>query len=113
MRFPVIVYNGRLFWLGHACIRERGARRRRIRLSASPGFSRKSEGLPGYWIVLFVRAVVLHPAGYMPPLAHGAGRHVFAFRQFRTLGIRDEIDFEALPPRPTRSSASASPIPLP
>ena len=31
--------------------------------------SRRGEGLPGYWAVLFVRAVVEHPAGYDPLLA--------------------------------------------
>ena len=39
------------------------------RLSAPPELSRRGEGLPGYWAVLFVRAVVEHPAGY-GPLAH-------------------------------------------
>lgn len=31
--------------------------------------SRKGEGLPGSWAVLFVRALVEHPAGYDPLLA--------------------------------------------
>ena len=29
--------------------------------------SRRGEGLPGYWTVLFVRAMVEHPAGYRSP----------------------------------------------
>ena len=32
--------------------------------------SRRGEGLPGAWAVLFVRAMVEHPAGYVPLLAH-------------------------------------------
>ena len=39
------------------------------RLSARPGRGR-GEGLPGYGAVLFVRAMVEHPAGYNPLLAH-------------------------------------------
>jgi hypothetical protein len=31
--------------------------------------SRRGEGLPGYGTVLFVRAMVEHPAGYNPLLA--------------------------------------------
>jgi hypothetical protein len=51
--------------------------------------SRRSEGLPGSWAVLFLRAVVVHPAGYDPLLAHRNGEVVVAFRSNRTLGIRD------------------------
>ena len=29
--------------------------------------ARRGEGLPGYWTVLFVRAMVAHPAGYKSP----------------------------------------------
>src|SRR5206468_8185648 len=36
--------------------------------------SRRGEGLPGYWTVLFVRAMVEHPAGYDPLLAHDTER---------------------------------------
>ena len=36
--------------------------------------SRRGEGLPGYWTVLFIRAMVEHPAGYAPLLAHFAQR---------------------------------------
>jgi len=42
--------------------------------------------------------VVEHPAGYSPLLAHRIGEAVVAFRRNRTLGIRDEIDFEAANP---------------
>ena len=65
---------GRLFcasWADDTCARERVVRRRRV--TGSPrrrDVSRRGEGLPGYWAVLFVRAVVEHPAGYDPLLAH-------------------------------------------
>src|SRR5882724_10260276 len=32
--------------------------------------SRKGEGLPGSWAVLFICVLVEHPARYVPPLAH-------------------------------------------
>jgi hypothetical protein len=46
---------------------------RRRRVAGSPGnrdVSRRGEGLPGYGAVLFVRAMVEHPAGDAPLLAH-------------------------------------------
>ena len=46
---------------------------RRRRVTGSPSrrdMSRRGEGLPGYGAVLFVRAMVEHPAGYGPLLAH-------------------------------------------
>src|SRR5207253_9126012 len=51
--------------------RQRVGRRRRV--TGSPqdrDGSRRGEGLPGAWAVLFVRAMVEHPAGYGPLLAH-------------------------------------------
>src|SRR5262249_13311716 len=53
------------------CPRLRVVRRRRV--TGSPqdrNVSRRGEGLPGYGAVLFVRAMVEHPAGYGPLLAH-------------------------------------------
>ena len=53
------------------CARKRVVRRRRV--TGSPphrSVSRRGEGLPGYGAVLFVRAMVEHPAGYGPLLAH-------------------------------------------
>ena len=53
------------------CARQRVVRRRRV--TGSPhnrSVSRKGEGLPGYRAILFVRAMVEHPAGYDPLLAH-------------------------------------------
>jgi hypothetical protein len=45
---------------------------------------------PGLWGVLFVCAMVEHPAGYVPLLAllHGEGEE--AFRSCSTLGIREK-----------------------
>ena len=53
------------------CAHQRVMRRRRV--TGSPqdrDGSRRGEGLPGSWTVLFVRAMVEHPAGYGPLLAH-------------------------------------------
>ena len=53
------------------CARLRAVRRRRV--TGSPqdrNVSRRGEGLPGYGAILFVRAMVEHPAGYGPLLAH-------------------------------------------
>ncbi len=52
-------------------------------------------GLPGYWAVLFVRAVMQHPAGLdrsSPLLLFEKiyGEAAIAFRKFRPLGIRSE-----------------------
>ena len=65
---------GRLFYAHGAddtCARQHVVRRRRV--TGAPrhrDWSRRGEGLPGYWAVLFVRAMVEHPAGYDPLLAH-------------------------------------------
>jgi len=67
--------------------------------SPSPRFlPRKDKGLPGYWTVLFVRAVVQHPAGYgssSPLLLFEKiyGEAAIAFRKFRPLGIRNDYSF--------------------
>ena len=58
----------------------------------------RSEGLPGSWAVPFLRTVVEHAAEYDPLLAHRDGEVVVAFRQKGTLGIRDDIVFEAANP---------------
>ena len=57
-------------------------------------FTRRSEGLPGFWAVLFVRAAVEDSAGCGPRLAHGAEAAV-AFKQSNTLGTRNGIAFVA------------------
>ena len=65
---------GRLFCAFAAddtCARQRVVRRRRVTGSPqSRDVSRRGEGLPGAWAVLFVRAMVEHPAGYRSLLAH-------------------------------------------
>ncbi len=68
------------------------------RLSERPVSSRKGADLPGYWAVLFLRAVVQHPAGRDPssPLLlfekiHG--EDAMAFAKNRTLGIRNGYSF--------------------
>ena len=51
-------------------------------------------GLPGFWAVLFVRAVVEDPAGCGSLLAHGGGAAA-AFRRSKALGTRKVIGFVA------------------
>jgi hypothetical protein len=68
------------------------------RLSATPVTPEERQGLPGYWTVLFLRAVVQHPAGYgisSPLLLFEKiyGEAAIAFRKFRSLGIRNEYSF--------------------
>ena len=79
---------------------QRAVRRRRV--TGSPhnrSVSRRGEGLPGYGAVLFVRAMVEHPAGYHPLLAQKLSPGmVVAFREHRTLGIREGIGFGAACP---------------
>ncbi len=58
-------------WADDTCTRRRVVRRRRV--TGSPqdrSVSRRGEGLPGYGAILFVCAMVEHPAGYGPLLAH-------------------------------------------
>src|SRR5262245_45916707 len=77
---------GRFFcaaWADDTCARQRVVRRRRV--TGSPqdrDGSRRGEGLPGAWAVLFVRAMVEHPAGDTPLLAQTTRmqRGVVAFR---------------------------------
>ena len=55
----------------NTCAHQRVVRRRRV--TGSPLYrdgSRRGEGLPGAWAVLFVRATVEHPARYGPLLAY-------------------------------------------
>ena len=66
-----------------------------------------------------MRAVVEHPAGYdlslpLPLFERICGEAVVAFRENRTLGIRNSHSFRGrIIPRLTRSRAYASPISLP
>jgi hypothetical protein len=60
-----------------------GACRARGLITGSPkrrSLSWREEGLPGYWAVLFVRAVVLDPAGYVVPMARLAVTTSLVFR---------------------------------
>ena len=54
------------------------------RLSARPALSTgRGEGLPGYGTVLFIRAMVEHPAGYDPLLAQPTQGAVIAFDEIQ------------------------------
>ena len=84
-----------MFWADSACIRGRAVARRVF--TGSPYIRivpRKSEGLPGFWAVLFVRAVVEDPAGCGPPLAR-SGEAAVAFRRNNALGTRNVVVFVA------------------
>jgi hypothetical protein len=88
------------------------------RLSVAPDYPWKDKDLPGYRAILFVRAVMQHPAGLDPSLPLPLferinGEAVIAFAKNRTLGIRNDVVFGATYPRPTRSRAYASPASLP
>ena len=88
---------------------QRAVRRRRV--SGSPlyrGLSRRGEGLPGYGTVLFVRALVEHPAGYDPLLAQFAQGVIIAFDEIQHSRHPGSIGFGAAVPRPARSHAYAS-----
>ena len=79
--------------------------------------SRRGEGLPGYWTVLFVRAMVEHPAGYKSPPRPGKKKHlhagvVVAFDEIQLSRHPGSIGFGAAVPRPARSHAYASLIPF-
>ncbi len=63
----------------------------------------------GYWAVLFVRALVVHPAGYVLLLAHSRRSHC-CLRYIPALSASGKaISFGAAVPRPARSPAYASP----
>src|SRR5262249_45428896 len=91
----------RLFCADDTCAHQRVVRRRRV--TGSPldrDGSRRGEGLPGAWAVLFVRAMVEHPAGDTPLLAQTTRmqRGVVAFRENRTLGLREDERFRGRMP---------------
>ena len=104
---------GRLFcatWADDTCARTRVVRRRRV--TGSPqdrDESRRGEGLPGYGAVLFVRAMVEHPAGYRPLLAPLTERLLWPSGNSAPWASGKAIGFGAAVPRPARSSAYASP----
>jgi hypothetical protein len=92
------------------CARIRAVRRRRV--TGSPlhrNSSRRGEGLPGYGTVLFVRALVEHPAGYGPLLALFTQGALIAFDENPALSASGKTrGFGAAVPRPARSHAYAS-----
>jgi hypothetical protein len=101
-------------WADDACTRQRAVRRRRV--TGSPqdrNVSRRGEGLPGYAAVLFVRAIVEHPAGYPPHLARYRTGGLLPSIYSGTLGIRKDHGFGAAILRPARLHASASPVLFP
>ncbi len=54
-------------------------------------------GLPGAWIVLLLRAVVVHPAGCDLPSPY-CGQTAVAFKESNPLGTRNDIIFVAACP---------------
>ena len=95
------------------CTRQRVVRRRP--LTGSPSnrdMSRRGEGLPGYWAVLFVRAIVEHPAGYASLLAHLTQRALLPSSNPALSASGKAIGFGAAYPWPTRSRTYASPVPF-
>ena len=107
---------GRFFCASEAdntCARERVVRRRRV--TGSPqnrDEARRGEGLPGYGAILFVRAMVEHPAGYVPLLAHLPERLLWPSGNSAPWASGKMIGFGAATPWPTRSHAYASPRPF-
>src|SRR5215510_4546698 len=98
--------------LGRRHVRPQRAVRRR-RVTGSPhnrSVSRRGEGLPGYGAVLFVRAMVEHPAGYGPLLAHNTEKPLLPSGKSGPWASGKVIGFGAA--WPTRSPAYASPRPL-
>jgi len=96
------------------CARIRVVCRRRV--TGSPqhrDWSRKGEGLPGYWTVLFGRAVVEHPAGYAPSSPYLSETALLPSGHSAPWASGKNIGFGAASPRPTRSYAYASPAFLP
>jgi hypothetical protein len=92
------------------CAHQRAVRRRR--LTGSPqnrDMSRRGEGLPGYWAILFARARVEHPAGYPPLLALQTQGSVVAFAFVQDARHPGKLGFGAAFLWPARSHAYASP----
>ena len=58
----------------------------RVRDSVNRFVTRKRQGLPGYWAVLFVRAMIDHLAGRVVPICPLVGDDPTAFRSCDTLG---------------------------
>ena len=107
MRVLVLCHVGRRHVHPHRAVRRRP-------LTGSPqnrDMSRRGEGLLGYWTVLFVRALVEHPAGYEPLLAHSRRGHCGLRCNTALSASGKMIGFGAAVPQPARSHAYASPTP--
>jgi hypothetical protein len=92
------------------CARKRVVRRRRV--TGAPrhrDWSRRGEGLPGSWAILFVRAMVEHPAGDVPLLAQFSQGSLLPSGHSAPWASGKTIGFGAACPWPTRSRAYASP----
>jgi hypothetical protein len=92
------------------CARKRVVRRRRV--TGAPrhrDWSRRGEGLPGSWAILFVRAMVEHPAGDVPLLAQFSQGSLLPSGNSAPWASGKTIGFGAAFPWPTRSRAYASP----
>ena len=99
----------------HRCPRQ-PVQRRRYFYPGSPSagsLPRRNEGIPGAWAILFVRAVVVDPAGCNRP-SPALGAVTVVFRRSKALDTRKDLPISWLHyPRPTRSRTYASPNPLP
>jgi len=92
------------------CARKHVVRRRRV--TGAPrhrDWSRRGEGLPGSWAILFVRAMVEHPAGDVPLLAQFSQGSLLPSGNSAPSASGKSIGFGAAFPWPTRSRAYASP----
>ena len=83
----------------HRCPRQPVPRRRYF-YPGSPSagsLPRRNEGIPGAWAILFVRAVVVDPAGCNRP-SPALGAVTVVFRRSKTLDTRKLINFVAAQP---------------
>ena len=113
-----LVLCGAALLLGPATARAPSASARRVRglVTGSPfrrSLSWRDEGLPGYWAVLFARAVVIDPAGCAARLAHSRRAAPWPSGWCKPWAPGIQYLFVATYRRPTRSRAYASTSPLP
>jgi len=105
---------GERFFFTESRLRSLTHARRRV-VTGSPSHRNRSgrnEGLPGSWIILFVRAPVVHPAGCSAALPY-PGDDAVVFRDSEPFDIQNTPLFEAATLRPIRSPAYASPWRVP
>ena len=65
------------------------------RLPRGPHLTRKHQGLPGYEVVLFVRATVNHHAGRVATIMPSCRRRPCCLQAFRNLGLTPEVSLFA------------------